>query len=95
MVTEFRGRVAKNGANHRKSSIIDCEEILMAKSSGGQMTWLPDGSSSVGMLHLRHQASEPWRPYTEFPEYVRRDPFGFSAGYATFLALLKQQWELF
>ena len=66
----------------------------MAKTSSGQMTWRPDGASSAGMLHLRHQPSEPWRPYTEFPEYFRKDPFGFSEGYATFLELLKQEWQL-
>jgi hypothetical protein len=42
---------------------------------------------------LRHNASEPWRSYTEFPQYVVPDPPGFSEGYATFLALLKKNWQ--
>jgi hypothetical protein len=68
----------------------------MSDRTPGQMTWKPDGAPDAGMLHLRHHPSEKWRPYTEFPEYVVPDPpkFEFSAGYATFLTLLKQQWQL-
>ncbi|MGK7917416.1 MAG: hypothetical protein AB4038_18035 [Prochloraceae cyanobacterium] len=65
----------------------------MSESSPGQMTWKPEGASSSGMLHLRHHPEQPWRPYTDFPEYVLPDPDGFSEGYATFLALLKRQWK--
>ena len=59
----------------------------------GQMTWRPPGSSKCG-LHLRHKAFEPWRSYKEFPQYALPDPPGFSEGYATFLALLKNNWQL-
>ena len=57
---------------------------------GGEMLWKLEGTDRV--LHLRHNSSEPWRPYEEFPQYVRPDPEGFSKGIATFLALLKQNW---
>ncbi|NJO93496.1 MAG: hypothetical protein HC820_02415 [Hydrococcus sp. RM1_1_31] len=68
----------------------------MTNSSPGQMTWKPDGAPDAGMLHLRHDSSKNWQPYTEFPEYIVPDPpnLEFSQGYATFLALLKQQWKL-
>ncbi|MBD2507045.1 hypothetical protein H6G91_07155 [Nostoc muscorum FACHB-395] len=59
----------------------------------GQMTWRPPGSSESA-LHLRHKASEAWRSYKEFPQYALPDPPGFSEGYATFLALLKKNWQL-
>lgn len=59
----------------------------------GQMTWKPTGAIEAGILHLRHNASEVWRPYTDFPQYVLPDPPDFSTGYATFIALLKHQWE--
>ena len=65
----------------------------MTTSSKGQMAWKttgPDGRS----LHLRHHASDPWQLYQDFPEYVKSDPPNFSAGYATFLALLKAGWEV-
>jgi hypothetical protein len=58
--------------------------------TGGQMLWKLEGADRV--LHLRHDASEPWRPYEEFPQYVLPDPEGFSKGIATFLALLKRDW---
>ena len=59
----------------------------------GQMAWKvtgPDGRS----LHLRHNASDPWQSYQDFPEYAKSDPPSFSEGYATFLALLKAGWEV-
>ncbi|MEH2243703.1 hypothetical protein [Nostoc sp.] len=59
----------------------------------GQMTWRLAGSEESA-LYLRHNASEPWRLYKEFPEYVLPDPPSFSEGYATFLALLKKNWQL-
>ncbi|MGK7877615.1 MAG: hypothetical protein AB4426_31235 [Xenococcaceae cyanobacterium] len=65
----------------------------MANTPVGQMTWSPDGTSSSGILHLRYHPLEKWRPYTEFPEYFRPDPPGFSQGYATFIALLKEKWQ--
>lgn len=58
--------------------------------TGGQMLWKLNGNERT--LHLRHNASEPWRPYDEFLEYVLPDPEGFSKGIATFLALLKKDW---
>ncbi|HEY9611901.1 hypothetical protein [Allocoleopsis sp.] len=58
--------------------------------SGGQMLWKLEGNDRV--LHLRHDPSQPWRPYEEFPQYVLPDPEGFSKGIATFLALLKKDW---
>lgn len=58
--------------------------------SGGQMLWKREGVDRA--LHLRHHASEQWRPYEEFPQYVLPDPEGFSKGIATFLALLKKDW---
>lgn len=58
----------------------------------GQMTWKPPGTTDC-VLHLRHNPSEPWRYYKEFPEYVLPDPPDFSEGYATFVALLKKKWE--
>ncbi|NDJ22278.1 hypothetical protein GS682_11675 [Nostoc sp. B(2019)] len=64
----------------------------MTDIPSGQMTWRPPGSSECA-LHLRHNASEPWRSYKDFPQYVVPDPPGFSEGYATFLALLKQNWQ--
>ncbi|MEH2091492.1 MAG: hypothetical protein V7K61_32985 [Nostoc sp.] len=64
----------------------------MTDIQAGQMTWrLPDSSECA--LHLRHNASEPWRSYKEFPQYFLPDPPGFSEGYATFLALLKKNWQ--
>jgi hypothetical protein len=60
------------------------------KPTGGQMLWkLEDGDRA---LHLRHNASEPWRLYEEFPQYALPDPVGFSKGITTFLALLKKGW---
>lgn len=59
--------------------------------TGGEMLWKLEGDDRV--LHLRHNSSEPWRPYEEFPQYVLPDPDGFSKGIATFLALLKKNWK--
>jgi hypothetical protein len=68
----------------------------MSEQPNGQMTWKPNGVVESGKLHLRHNSSEAWRPYTDFPEYVVPDPpaLGCSDGYATFLSLLKKQWKL-
>ncbi|MEM8807228.1 MAG: hypothetical protein AAGF01_14490 [Cyanobacteria bacterium P01_G01_bin.38] len=59
----------------------------------GQMTWRPEGATET-ILHLRRNASEPWQHYSQFPEYALPDPPEFSDGYATFMALLKQNWEV-
>jgi hypothetical protein len=58
----------------------------------GQMFWKCDRMAEDRTLHLRHHSSEPWRPYQDFPQYCLPDPPGFSQGYATFMALLKQGW---
>ena len=60
--------------------------------NAGQMTWRPPGVTEPA-LHLRLKPSEPWRSFKEFPEYVLKDPPGFSEGYATFLNLLKRNWQ--
>jgi hypothetical protein len=57
---------------------------------GGQMLWKLENGDRA--LHLRHDATESWRPYEDFPEYVLPDPEGFSKGLATFIALLKKDW---
>lgn len=57
----------------------------------GQMNWKLIGDDRV--LHLRHDPSEPWRYYEEFPQYALPDPLDFSKGITTFLALLKKGWK--
>ncbi|NJL09714.1 MAG: hypothetical protein HC908_04405 [Calothrix sp. SM1_7_51] len=64
----------------------------MSEISAGQMTWRPPGINECA-LHLRHDSYEPWRSYEDFPQYYLPDPPGFSKGYATFLALLKKNWQ--
>lgn len=64
----------------------------MTHSSIGQMTWKVPGSSEC-RLHLRHSPHEPWQSYKNFPEYCVPDPPGFSEGYATFVSLLKKNWQ--
>jgi hypothetical protein len=58
--------------------------------TNGQMLWKLEGDERV--LYLRHNNSEPWRHYEEFPQYVLPEPEGFSKGITTFLALLKKGW---
>lgn len=65
----------------------------MADMPTGQMTWRVPGAKEPA-LHLRHNPSEPWRLYREFPQYTHPDPPEFSEGYATFIALLKKGWEV-
>lgn len=64
----------------------------MSEISAGQMTWRPPGTNECA-LHLRYLSNEPWRSYEDFPQYYLPDPPGFSKGYATFLALLKKNWQ--
>lgn len=59
----------------------------------GQMTWSPNGGASVGVLHMRLNAFDAWKPYTEFPEHSKPDLPSSSEGYATFLALIQAKWE--
>jgi hypothetical protein len=65
----------------------------MTTMTTGQMTWKISGATDSA-LHLRHHAHETWQPYQNFPDYILPDPPGFSSGYATFLALLKENWQL-
>jgi hypothetical protein len=65
---------------------------MLNQSQTGQMTWKPN-NMNLGILHLRNHPLEPWRPYTEFPELVVQDVPGFSAGYVTFVNLLKKKWQ--
>jgi hypothetical protein len=65
----------------------------MNLSSVGQMTWRPDGVNCENVLYLRLRPFDKWQPYTEFPQYYLPDPNGFSLGYATFLSLLRRNWQ--
>ena len=65
----------------------------MTTISKGQMAWKVIGAEGRA-LHLRHNPSDPWQSYQDFPEYMKSDPPNFSSGYATFLALLKDGWEV-
>jgi hypothetical protein len=65
---------------------------MLNSSKPGQMTWKPN-NTNPGILHLRNHPLDPWRPYTEFPEYAMPDPIGFSPGYVTFVHLLRQKWQ--
>lgn len=59
----------------------------------GQMTWSPNGGPSEGVLHLRLNPFDPWKPYTEFPEHSKPDLPSTSEGYSTFIALIQHKWE--
>jgi hypothetical protein len=65
-------------------------EVTSELSMNGQMLWKMEGDDRA--LHLRHDSSEPWRPYEDFPEYALPDPVGFSKGIATFMSLFKKGW---
>lgn len=58
--------------------------------TGGQMLWKLEGDDRV--LYLRHDSSEPWKPYQDFPQYFLPDPPDFTRGITTFLALRKKDW---
>jgi hypothetical protein len=58
--------------------------------TNGEMLWKLVGDDRV--LHLRHNSSEPWVHYEQFPEYYQKDPEGFSKGISTFMTLLKKNW---
>ena len=71
--------------------LMKCKEEFMSHITGGQMLWkLEEDGDRV--LHLRHNPSEEWRHYEEFPEYALQDPVGFSKGISTFMSLLKKDW---
>lgn len=63
----------------------------------GQMCWLPPlGADADKILHLRTNPSQPWRPYTAYPQYVVPDyriPGG-SKGWATYQKLMRANWTL-
>lgn len=62
-----------------------------------QMCWLSkSGSEGEKILHLQTAPSEPWRPYTAFPQFAVPDyPIpGGSKGWATYQKLLKAGWNL-
>jgi hypothetical protein len=63
----------------------------------GQMCWLPAlGSNGEKVLHLRTNPSQPWQPYTAFPQYKVPDyniPKG-SKGWATYQKLMQAKWTL-
>ncbi|MEM1367395.1 MAG: hypothetical protein AAGG02_05115 [Cyanobacteria bacterium P01_H01_bin.15] len=63
---------------------------MTKKVINGQMIWKRIGEDRN--LFLRHNEAEAWRPYEDFPEYIKQDPQGFSKGIATFMSLLKQNW---
>jgi hypothetical protein len=61
------------------------------------MCWLSElGKDEEKVLHLQTALSEPWRPYTAFPQYAvpdYREPGG-SRGWATYQKLMKAGWTL-
>jgi hypothetical protein len=59
----------------------------------GQMTWRLPGQIEP-MLHLRLHPLEPWKPYNECPKYMKPDHTYLSPGYATFISLIKQNWDV-
>jgi hypothetical protein len=59
----------------------------------GQMTWRLPGQLEP-LLHLRSGPLDFWQPYTNCPQYMVPDSPLLSAGYATFVHLLKQNWEV-
>ncbi|MBA3924135.1 MAG: hypothetical protein H0X31_21520 [Nostocaceae cyanobacterium] len=62
-----------------------------------QMCWLLKSDSKTEMaLHLQTAPSEPWRPYTAFPQYAVPDykMVNGSKGWATYQKLLKAGWTL-
>jgi hypothetical protein len=61
----------------------------------GQLCWLPKfGGNGELTLHLRLKPSQPWRPYTAYPEFCIPDyPIARgSRGWATSQKLLLSNW---
>lgn len=63
----------------------------------GQMCWLSQfGAEGEKILHLRLAPTQPWKPYTAFPQFAVRDydiPGG-SKGWATYQKMLKAGWSI-
>lgn len=61
-----------------------------------QMCWKFSNDNENKILHLRENESNPWRPYTAFPQYAAPDYRieGGSKGWATYQKLLKSGWTL-
>jgi hypothetical protein len=63
----------------------------------GQLCWIPKfGGNGTLCLHLRLKPSQPWRPYTSYPEFCVPDYLiaGGSKGWATSQKLLKSNWTI-
>jgi len=62
-----------------------------------QICWLPMMEpNGEKILHLRTHPSQPWRPYTAYPEHAVPNydiPQG-SEGWATYQKLLREGWTL-
>lgn len=62
-----------------------------------QLCWLSkSGTDGEKVLYLQTAPHEPWKPYTQFPQYAVPDyPIpGGSKGWATYQKLIKQGWRL-
>jgi hypothetical protein len=79
------GAPPQGGADLSLDAQSPVEELAMQESPKGQMTWRLPGQLEP-VLHLR--------PYTECPQYMVPDKPDLSAGYATFVSLLRQQWQI-
>lgn len=69
----------------------------------GQMCWLGVDENSTKQLHLRRSLTDPWRPYSAFPDLRVPDHWdsllGFdgvvgSKGWATMQHLRRKGWKL-
>jgi hypothetical protein len=62
-----------------------------------EMCWLPLlGTDGDKILHLRTNPSQPWQPYTAYPQFSVPDyeiPKG-TKGWATYQKLMQQKWTL-
>jgi hypothetical protein len=65
------------------------------QKNSGQMCWLRPFGATAHSLHLRIDASKPWRSYHSFPFAVPdyRIPGG-SKGWATYHSLRQAGWAL-
>jgi hypothetical protein len=55
-----------------------------------------ESNEGTKILHLRVRQSDPWQPYTRFPQLAVADHeiANGSKGFATFQRLLKAGWEV-